>query len=113
MISKTQQRNRRHKRIRAKLSGTAEVPRLSVYKSNRFMHVQLIDDEAGKTLAASSSRSVSGKGKLDQAKAAGKEVAKAAKAKKLEKVRFDRGGFIYTGRVKAVAEGAREGGLKF
>ncbi len=97
-------RERRHKRIRAKVKGTAERPRLSVYKSNRYMEAQLIDDAAGKTLAA---------GKMDDAKKLGTEIAKLAKAKGIEAAVFDRGGFRYTGRVATLAEAARAGGLKF
>jgi large subunit ribosomal protein L18 len=110
---KTQKRNRRHARIRAKVQGTAETPRLSVYKSNKFIYAQLINDDKGETLAATSTQKAAGKGVLEKAKAAGMEIAKMALAKKIEKVVFDRGGFIYTGRIKAVADGAREGGLKF
>lgn len=113
MKTKTEQRNRRRKRIRAKVSGTKEMPRLSIFKSNKFVYAQLIDDDNGQTLASSSSAKIKEKGKLAQAKKVGEEIAKYAKEKKIKSVVFDRGGFIYTGRVKALAEGAREGGLKF
>lgn len=108
-------RERRRKRIRSKISGTSERPRLSVYKSNAYMYAQLIDDATGITLAAASSMSTKGKklNKTESAKAVGVELAKLAKAKNITKVVFDRGGFIYTGRVKALADAAREGGLEF
>jgi len=106
------QRERRRKRIRAKISGTSERPRLSIYKSNTAMYAQLIDDVNGTTLAASSSRGVKGN-KTTAAKEAGAAIAKIAKTKNITTVVFDRGGFIFTGRVKALAEGAREGGLQF
>jgi len=101
---KTQQRARRRKRIRAKIKGTAEKPRLSVFRSNTAIYAQMIDDTIGKTLAAA-------KGK-DAAKV-GKEIAKAASAKKIVTAVFDRGGYIYTGSVRALAEAARAAGLKF
>lgn len=107
------QRDRRRKRIRAKVFGTAEKPRLSVFKSNRYLSAQLIDDAKGLTLAAASSKGAKGKSALERAKAAGIELAGLAKAKKIESVVFDRGGYIYTGAVAALAEGAREAGLKF
>lgn len=97
-------RERRHNRIRAKVKGTLERPRLAVYKSNRYMEAQVIDDTAGKTLAAV---------KMDDAKAAGTEIAKKAKAAGITMVVFDRGGFRYTGRVSVLADAAREGGLTF
>jgi large subunit ribosomal protein L18 len=106
-------RDRRRKRIRAKVSGSAERPRLSIYKSNVAMYAQLIDDDKGMTLVASSTLGAKGKNKTEAAKAIGLELAKLAKSKGITKVTFDRGGFIYTGRVQAVAEGAREGGLEF
>ncbi len=106
-------RDRRRKRIRAKISGTESCPRLSVFKSNAFIYAQLIDDENGKTLAAASSLKTSKGSKTESAKNVGIEIAKTAKSKNISKVVFDRGGFIYTGRVRALAEGAREGGLEF
>jgi large subunit ribosomal protein L18 len=108
----TTSRDRRRKRIRAKIAGTAERPRLSIYKSNTAMYAQLIDDDKGVTLAAVSTLKAKGN-KTESSKAAGIELAKLAKVKSVVKVVFDRGGFIYTGRVKALAEGAREGGLDF
>jgi len=110
---KTEQRVRRHKRIRSKVSGTVEIPRLSVYKSNKYIYAQLIDDVAGVTLAAASTQDQKGKGMLEKAEKAGEAIAKLAAEKKITKVVFDRGGFIYTGRVKALADGARKGGLVF
>jgi large subunit ribosomal protein L18 len=97
-------RQRRHNRIRAKVEGTATRPRLCVYKSNRYLEVQVIDDEAGKTLASV---------KLDDAVKAGTEIAKKAKEAGVVKVVFDRGGFTYTGRIAALADAARKGGLEF
>lgn len=105
-------RERRRKRIRAKISGTASTPRLSVYKSNTTTYAQLIDDVQGVTLAAASSTGIKGN-KTTSAKTVGQEIAKLAKAKGITKIVFDRGGFIYTGRIKALADGAREGGLEF
>ncbi len=113
----TTTRDRRRKRIRAKVSGTEVRPRLSVYKSNTSVYAQIIDDTKGITLVASSTRGAKGSknkaNKTEAAKTAGVEIAKLAKAKGITKVVFDRGGFIYTGRVKALADGAREGGLEF
>ena len=112
-LSKTEQRIRRHRRIRAKVSGTAERPRLAIFKSNSFIYAQLIDDTKGATLAASSDMGLKGKTKTERAKLAGVALAKSAKDKGVNTVVFDRGGFIYTGRVRAFAEGARDGGLIF
>lgn len=107
---------RRHARIRAKVSGTSERPRLAVYKSNRYLHAQIIDDTAGKTLVSGSTKA-EGKAKqtkkMDAAKALGLDLAKRAQAAGITTVVFDRGGFRYTGRVSMLAEAAREGGLKF
>jgi large subunit ribosomal protein L18 len=104
---------RRHKKIRAKVFGTEEKPRLSVFKSNKFIYGQLIDDAKGITLVSLSSMKVKGKNFTERSTETGKEIAKLALAKKIEKVVFDRGGFKYVGRVKAFADGARNGGLKF
>lgn len=104
ITTKTDQRTRRHARIRAKISGTEERPRLCIFKSNTALEAQVIDDTKGITIA-------SARGK--DATKVGAEVAKAAIAKKVEKVVFDRGGYIYTGKVKTLAEAAREAGLKF
>ena len=111
-----QARIRRHKRVRKNLSGSAERPRLVVFRSNTGIEAQLIDDIAGKTLAAASSLHLkkSFKGdKTAQAEAVGKALAASAKQAGVDTCVFDRGGYLYHGRVKALAEGAREGGLKF
>jgi large subunit ribosomal protein L18 len=110
---KTEKRERRHHRIRAKVSGTATRPRLAVYRSNKFIYAQLIDDGAGKTLAAADSRTVQGTGSREKARAVGTLVAERAKALGVSAAVFDRGGFLYTGMVKELAEGARAGGLQF
>jgi large subunit ribosomal protein L18 len=109
-------RLRRHRRVRGKVSGTAERPRLAVFRSNRGITAQLIDDASGKTLAAASWLDVkeSFKGnKSEQATEVGKLLAEAAKKTGVESVVFDRAGYLYHGRVKALATAAREGGLKF
>ncbi len=111
--SKSQQRERRRKRIRAKVVGTEARPRLAIFKSNKAIYAQIIDDDKGVTLASATSLTLKGKTKTDQSKQVGIAVAKAAIAKGIKKAVFDRGGFIYTGRVQALAEGAREGGLEF
>ena len=108
-------RERRHRRIRGKVAGTAERPRLAVFRSNRGIFAQLIDDDAGRTLAGASwlgLRSFSGS-KTEQATEVGKALAAAAKQAGVETCVFDRGGYLFHGRVKALAEGAREGGLRF
>ena len=113
-LTKEQARRRRHARVRAKVRGTTERPRLAVYRSNRTIYVQVIDDANGTTLCAADSRATADAGdKSAQAKAVGKLIAERAKAAGIETVVFDRGGFLYHGRVKALAEGAREGGLNF
>lgn len=106
-------RAKRHNRLRHKVTGTAVRPRLAVYRSNKFVYAQIIDDEAGKTLASADSRKEAAKTGLEKASLVGVAVAKAALAANIETVVFDRGGFQYAGIVKALAEGAREGGLKF
>jgi large subunit ribosomal protein L18 len=108
-------RLRRHRRVRGKVAGTAQRPRLAVFRSNRGIFAQLVDDTTGKTLAASNWTGLKGlKGdKSEQAREVGKTLAAAAKAAGIETVVFDRGGYLYHGRVKALAEGAREGGLVF
>ena len=103
----------RHNRLRHKVTGTALRPRLAVYRSNKSVYAQLIDDQAGKTLAAADSRKETKGTGVEKATLVGAAIAKAAKSAKIETVVFDRGGFQYIGIVKAVAEGAREGGLKF
>jgi large subunit ribosomal protein L18 len=110
---KTVKRERRHGRIRAKVQGTAERPRLSVYKSNRYISGQIINDEKGVTLVAFTTKGLKGVKVQEASRAAGKELAKLALDKKVKAVVFDRGGFLYTGRVRDFAEGAREGGLTF
>lgn len=113
--SKNVSRVRRHARVRAKISGTAEAPRLCVYRSNKNIEAQLIDDVKGVTLVASSSMSLrlANGSNIEAAKAVGKDIAEKAVAKGLKKVVFDRSGYIYHGRVKALAEAAREAGLEF
>lgn len=111
--AKLEKRTRRHTKIRSTISGTSEKPRLSVYKSNKHISVQLIDDERAVTIAAAHSREVKGKTMMEKSALVGESIAEKAKAKKIVNVVFDRGGFIYTGNVKAVADGARKGGLKF
>ena len=109
-------RIKRHKRVRGKISGTAERPRLNVFRSNTNIYAQLIDDVKGVTLAAASSldKEISGNGgNKEAAKEVGKLLAKKATDKGIAEVVFDRGGYVYHGRVKELAEGAREGGLKF
>lgn len=108
-------RGRIHHRIRAKIFGTKAVPRLCVFRSANHIYAQLIDDEHGKILASVSDIKLKTKGakKVEKSLEVGKLIAKEAQDKKIEKVVFDRGGFLFHGRVKAVAEGAREGGLKF
>ena len=111
-----QLRERRRRRIRGKVAGTAERPRLAVFRSNKGIFAQLIDDENGRTVAGASwlglAKSFKGN-RIEQAAEVGKAVAAAAKKAGIETVVFDRGGYLYHGRVKALAEGAREGGLKF
>ena len=107
-------RRKRHDRIRLHLAGTDSRPRLAVFRSNRGISAQLIDDEAGRTLASASWKGVGTSGsKTEQAAEVGKQLAAAAKKAGIESVVFDRGGYLYHGRVKALADGAREGGLKF
>jgi large subunit ribosomal protein L18 len=113
MQNKTDKRTRLKKKIRAKISGTAACPRLSVFRSNKFIYAQVIDDMAGKTLASASDVKIAKGTKLERAKEVGKAIALASKAVKIEQVVFDRNGFKYTGRVKLVADEARAGGLKF
>ena len=110
------QRIKRHKRVRAKISGTAERPRLSVFRSESNIYAQIIDDVAGNTLVAASSveKAFEGNGgNIEAAKKVGALIAERALQKGIEEIVFDRGGYVYHGRVAALAEGAREGGLKF
>lgn len=111
MLEKKEKRYRRHKRVRAKISGKKEKPRLCVFRSAKHIYAQIIDDEKGKTMVSASDLEL--KKVEDKAKEVGKLIAKKAKDLKIEKVIFDRGGYNYHGKVKALAEGAREGGLKF
>ncbi|HEX2195736.1 MAG TPA: 50S ribosomal protein L18 [Actinomycetota bacterium] len=105
---------KRHRRVRKKVVGSPERPRLAVFRSNRHIYAQVIDDVAGRTLAAASSLIVSNGGDpKEKAKAVGRQVAEKAKAAGITRVTFDRGGFRYHGRVQALADGAREGGLEF
>ncbi len=110
--NKKEGRIRRHARIRSKVKGTSERPRLAVFRSNRYISVQLIDDVKGATLAQATSKGMKG-GMSASATKVGAEIAKAAKEKGITAAVFDRGGFSYTGTIAALAEGAREGGLSF
>jgi len=112
-LSKQQQRTRRHARIRSQVSGTKECPRLCVFRSNRFLYAQLVDDESNTTLAASDTKKATGGTPRERAAAAGEAMAEAAKKVGVEKVVFDRGGFLFTGAIKEFADGARKAGLKF
>lgn len=107
------QRLKRHKRVRAKVSGTPERPRLNVFRSEKNIYAQVIDDVNGVTLCSASSLKMDHGGNKTAARAVGNAVAKAALAKGIDTVVFDRGGYLYHGRVAELAEGAREGGLKF
>jgi len=115
MNSKIERKIKRQTRTRSKIKGTADRPRLSVYKSNRFMYAQLIDDVAGKTIVAVNEKHIKGivAGKIAKAKAVGVLLAKKATEKKVKKVVFDRGSYSYHGRISSIAQGAREGGLEF
>jgi len=111
---KGEHRQRRHRRIRARVHGSEKRPRLSVFRSNRYISAQLIDDEEGKTILGLSTKDLKAKGTLsEQARLLGGKIAEEAKQKSIVKVVFDRGGYLYTGNVKALADGAREGGLQF
>jgi len=113
-LSKTEKRQKIKRRVRRNIFGTAERPRLSVYRSNKEIYAQLVDDNSGVTIASSSSREAKTNGtKTEQSAAVGKLIAEKAKSKGVETVVFDRNGFVYHGRIKALADGAREGGLKF
>ncbi len=114
-ISKNNVRQRVHKRIREKLSGTSQRPRLNVYRSLNHIYAQIIDDMGGKTLVSASTRQAKSKtgGNVAAAKEIGKVVAQKAKEKGISQVVFDRGGYLYHGRIKALADAAREAGLKF
>ncbi|MBR2762488.1 MAG: 50S ribosomal protein L18 [Solobacterium sp.] len=113
--NKNEERLRRHKRVRRVVSGTPDCPRLNVYRSNKQIYAQVIDDTTGKTLAASSSAllKLENGGNIEAAKKVGADIAEKCKAANIETVRFDRGGYVYHGRVQALADAAREAGLKF
>ncbi len=119
MIDKNAERQRRHARVRKKITGTAQTPRLNVYRSLNHIYVQIIDDTKGVTLCSASTMEKAVKSeikdmtKTDAAKAVGKAAAKKALDLGIKEVVFDRGGYLYTGRVQAVADGAREAGLNF
>ena len=110
---KEQQRKRRHTKVRAKVSGTKNKPRLIVFRSNNAIYAQLVDDSKGQVLVSFSSLKMKKEKGFEAAKKVGLELAKLAKGKKISACVFDRGGYLYHGQVKALAEGAREGGLKF
>src|SRR5918992_413483 len=112
LSDKRSSRIKRHRRVRKKVLGSAERPRLAVYRSNRHVYAQLIDDYAGRTLAAATSQGGNGDDPKAKAKEVGKAIAEKAKGAGVSRVTFDRGGFKYHGRVQAVADGAREGGLE-
>ena len=115
VLTKREARMRRHRRVRGKVAGTAERPRLVVFRSNRGIFAQLIDDESARTLASASWTTLdkASGSKTQQANAVGTALADAAKKAGIERCVFDRGGYLFHGRVKALAEGAREGGLQF
>ena len=114
-VSRNDERLRRHVRVRRKISGTPECPRLNVFRSNAHIHVQIIDDVNGNTLVSASSveLKLENGGNVEAAKTIGKTIAERALEKNITNVVFDRGGYIYHGRVKELADGARESGLKF
>ena len=121
MLEKQEKRKRRHKKVRAKIFGTSKVPRLCIFKSNKYIYIQLIDDQKGKTVLSSNdlklkktkTKTSSYSGKVSLAREVGKIIAEKAVKKGIKEIVFDRSGYKYHGRVKALAEGAREGGLKF
>ncbi len=114
-VAKNTERKRRHARVRTKISGTPECPRLNVFRSNSHIHAQIIDDVNGKTLASASTISlkIENGGNVEAATKVGTAVAEAAKTAGITTVKFDRGGYVYHGRVKALAEAARAAGLEF
>lgn len=113
MMNKTEKRTRLKSKIRSRISGTVARPRLSVFRSNKFIYAQVIDDAAGKTLVSANDVKMTKGTKTERAKEVGKMVAEACKGAKIESVIFDRNGFKYTGRIKLVADEARANGLKF
>jgi large subunit ribosomal protein L18 len=114
VVTKRDARLRRHRRVRGKISGTAERPRLVVFRSNRGIFAQLVDDESGRTVASARWTALAGKAanKTEQAREVGKALATSATKAGIERAVFDRAGYLFHGRVKALAEGAREGGLQ-
>jgi large subunit ribosomal protein L18 len=118
-VTRREGRIRRHKRIRRKLNGTAETPRLAVYRSHLHIYAQLIDDASGRSLGGTSTldpaikESLSGKKKTERSRLVGKRIAEIAQSRGITRIAFDRGGYVYHGRIRALAEGAREGGLQF
>jgi large subunit ribosomal protein L18 len=112
MFNKAKRRKKIRLGIRRKIRGSADSPRLSVFRSNKGIYCQLIDDASGSTLVSASSDGLKGS-KIEQAQAVGKDLAAKAKGKNIENVVFDRGGYLYHGRIKALADSAREGGLQF
>ncbi len=117
MLERKRRRLRRHRKVRAKIQGNSKVPRLCVFKSAKHIYAQLIDDEKGKVIVLARDQELKKlkerEPKVNTAKEVGKLIAEKSKDLKIERVVFDRGGFKYHGRIKAIAEGAREGGLKF
>ncbi|QGS52357.1 50S ribosomal protein L18 [Spiroplasma tabanidicola] len=111
--TKAEARKRRHYRVRNKVSGTSERPRLNVFKSNSYFYAQIIDDTKGVTLVESSSIKLKKPNNIETAKAVAKDLAEKAKAKKISNVVFDRGGYLFHGKVKAFADAAKENGMKF
>lgn len=112
-IKKTESRNRRHKKVRAKISGTSKRPRLAVFKSNKNLSAQIIDDEKGKTLFGVNTAKIDGKSFVEKVEKIAKEIAEKAKESKISNVVFDRGGFAYMGNIKVFADAVRKAGLKF
>ena len=119
LVNKKEQTQKRHQRVRVKIQGTSDCPRLAIYRSLKHIYAQIIDDTKGVTLAASSTKSkdlaekLAHGGNIDAARIVGEDIAKKAAAKGIKDVVFDRGGFLFHGRVQALAEAAREGGLNF
>jgi large subunit ribosomal protein L18 len=105
--------SRRKARVRAKIHGTAARPRMAIFKSHKYISAQLIDDDKGHTLVSATSQGAKGKTPVERAKELGMDIANKAKAAKITKIVFDRGGYLYTGKIKVVADAAREGGLEF
>ena len=112
-LIETSARKRSQKKIRAKISGTGERPRVAVFRSNKYLSAQIINDDAGKTLVAGTTQGMKGTSVMERTQTMGKTLAADAIKKGIKKVVFDRGGFIYTGKVKALAEALRAGGLEF